>query len=178
MFWEFSKRFLLVASVIFYPGAVLAASASQDQTTETRRAERYRSLPLSFELNRGQTDSQARFLARGSGYALLLAPTKIMLVMNRSRQANPEDTTAADKPFEPAVLELLLVGSRSGDAAPRPGAAPREKPLPYRESIRGMADRRTSFCSGQISERLPRSRSRRLREPRELRVRFRYCPRN
>lgn len=111
MFWEFSKRFLLVAPVIFYPGAVLAASATQGQTTETRRAERYQSLPLSFELNRGQTDSQARFLTRGSGYALLLAPTKIMLVMNRSRQADPEDSTAADKPLEPAVLELLLVGA-------------------------------------------------------------------
>ncbi len=111
MFWEFSKRFLLVAAVIFYSGVALAASVTPDQTTEIRLAERYRGLPLSFEANRGQTDSQARFLARGSGYALLLAPSKIMLVMSQSRQADPSDPTTANRALEPRVLELLLVGA-------------------------------------------------------------------
>src|SRR3990172_5127087 len=33
-------------------------------------------LPLSFEPNRGQTDSEVEFLARGQGYALFLTPTE------------------------------------------------------------------------------------------------------
>ena len=125
MFWKFSKRLLLVVPVILYSGVALAASVTADQATKTRLAERYRGLPLSFEANRGQTDSQARFLARGSGYLLLLAPSKIMLVMNQSRQADPSDPTAANKPLEPTVLELLLVGanpeSRLQGLEPLPG---------------------------------------------------------
>ena len=125
MFWEFLKRFLLVAPVIFYSGVALAASVAPDQTNETRRAEDYRRLPLAFEANRGQSDSQARFLARGSGYALLLNPSKIILVMNRSRQADPSDPTAASKPPHPTVLELQLVGANEDtqlqDLEPLPG---------------------------------------------------------
>ena len=32
----------------------------------------YGKLPLSFEINRGQTDSRVKFLSRGSGYSLFL----------------------------------------------------------------------------------------------------------
>ncbi len=110
MFWEFSKRFLLVVPVLFYLGVALANSVTPDQTAETRLAEPYRGLPLSFEANRGQTGSQARFLARGSGYALLLAPSKIMLVMSQSRRADPLKPITTNQPPEPTVLELLLLG--------------------------------------------------------------------
>lgn len=72
--------------------------------------EPYRGLPLSFEANRGQTGSQARFLARGSGYALLQAPSKIMLVMSQSRRADPSKPITTNQPPEPTVLELLLLG--------------------------------------------------------------------
>ena len=37
-------------------------------------------LPLSFEANRGQTDSQVRFLSRGPQHTLLLAPTEAVLI--------------------------------------------------------------------------------------------------
>ena len=36
-------------------------------------------LPLSFEPNQGQTDSQVRFLARGTGYGLFLAADEAVL---------------------------------------------------------------------------------------------------
>src|SRR5439155_15844210 len=35
----------------------------------------YTTLPLIFEANQGQTDSQVKFLARGSGYTLFLTAT-------------------------------------------------------------------------------------------------------
>ncbi len=36
-------------------------------------------LPLFFEANQGQADSQVRFMARGKGYTLLLTPTETIL---------------------------------------------------------------------------------------------------
>ncbi len=39
----------------------------------------YGQLPLGFEANRGQTDAQVRYLARGAGYALFLTPAEAVL---------------------------------------------------------------------------------------------------
>jgi len=39
----------------------------------------YGHLPISFEENRGQTDSRVKFLARGGGYSLFLTPTEAVL---------------------------------------------------------------------------------------------------
>src|SRR5437762_2652074 len=41
---------------------------------DARTKEAYGSLPLSFEANRGQVNSQAKYVARGSGYSLFLTP--------------------------------------------------------------------------------------------------------
>src|SRR5438552_14809394 len=50
------------------------ARASQRQLLKT-----YGKLPLSFETNQGQTDSQVQFLARGGGYTLFLTSTEAVL---------------------------------------------------------------------------------------------------
>src|SRR6266849_400983 len=39
----------------------------------------YGQLPLSFEMNKGQTDPQVNFLSRGSGYTLFLTPSEAVL---------------------------------------------------------------------------------------------------
>src|SRR5438093_9995228 len=44
-------------------------------------------LPLSFEANQGQTDSQVQFLARGGGYTLFLTSTEAVLSL-QGRQAS------------------------------------------------------------------------------------------
>jgi Beta-propeller repeat len=43
----------------------------------------YGKLPLTFEENHGQSDGQARFLARGIGYTLFLTPTETAISMQR-----------------------------------------------------------------------------------------------
>src|SRR5258708_170052 len=43
---------------------------AQEQQGEV--AKNYGQLPLSFEINQGQTDEKVKFLARGSGYQLFL----------------------------------------------------------------------------------------------------------
>jgi Beta-propeller repeat/Divergent InlB B-repeat domain/Domain of unknown function DUF11 len=46
----------------------------------------YGDLPLSFEANRGQADSQVKYLARGRGYTLFLTPKETVLAL---RHASP-----------------------------------------------------------------------------------------
>ena len=56
---------------------------------------------MSFELNQGQADSSAKFLARGDGYALFLTPQGAVFKL-RTRQAAGQ---------EPPVLSMELVGA-------------------------------------------------------------------
>ncbi len=48
----------------------------------------YGQLPLSFEPNQGQTDSQVKFLARGAGYGLYLAGSGAVLALRDSGNRN------------------------------------------------------------------------------------------
>ena len=57
--------------------SVAAAPARANLANRVALAKGFADLPLRFEENRGQTDSQVRFLSRGSGYAILLAPSEI-----------------------------------------------------------------------------------------------------
>jgi len=41
----------------------------------------YAKLPLSFEVNQGQTNAQVKFLSKGSGYSLFLTPTEAVLAL-------------------------------------------------------------------------------------------------
>jgi beta-propeller repeat-containing protein len=84
----------------------------------------YGRLPLSFEENRGQTDSQVRFLSRGEGYRLFVTATETVLVLRQPSPLTPgpaenatrTDTTrptAGDSP-SPTVLTMKLMGANPG----------------------------------------------------------------
>jgi hypothetical protein len=62
----------------------------------------YGKLPLSFEVNRGQTDDQVKFLSRGHGYGLYLTATETVLKLRS----------------ESSVLRMKFLG-----ANPRPKVA-------------------------------------------------------
>ena len=47
--------------------------------TQAQVSAAYGQLPLSFEANQGQTDTQVNFLSRGSGYTLFLTPSEAVL---------------------------------------------------------------------------------------------------
>ena len=84
------------------PSAVPAASRQADPGAPILPAENPRSLPLSanrpeaklmsvplsFEPNQGQSASTVQFLSRGSGYALFLAPGKVVLNLERQQPAS------------------------------------------------------------------------------------------
>jgi len=52
-------------------------------TRQPRPAQNFGKLPLNFEVNRGQTDSQVKFLSRGSGYALFLTGNEAVLSLKK-----------------------------------------------------------------------------------------------
>lgn len=70
----------------------------------------YGKLPLSFEANLGQTDSQVKFLARGSGYGLFLTANEAVL-----RYRNESASGHAQHSNDPssAVLRMKLEGANA-----------------------------------------------------------------
>src|SRR5437870_3373363 len=93
------------------PATVPAGATLQPQAPNLLPiVQSYGKLPLSFEKNEGQTDSQVQFLARGRGYTLFLTPTKAVLAL-RSRD-----------PLAPVAGERARVrgNSQSSQSSPRP----------------------------------------------------------
>jgi hypothetical protein len=98
-------------------------TGSQPEPDSTRINETYGKLPLYFERNAGQTDSQVSFLARGSGYTLFLtrqAETVLVLRKPEPRQTPLPDIRLSSPNIEPeransgpaAVVRIKLVGAR------------------------------------------------------------------
>lgn len=56
---------------------------SRKVNTPQRILDTFEQLPLWFEANQGQTTSQVKFLARGSGYTLFLTPTEAVLALTK-----------------------------------------------------------------------------------------------
>jgi hypothetical protein len=80
------------------------SSGNVDEDARARVQEAYGKLPLSFEANQGQTDSQVRFLTRGGGYRLFLTASEAVLQLH-SAPSTPS-----------AVLRIKLVGANGAPA--------------------------------------------------------------
>ena len=66
-----------------------------------------REFPLSFEANVGQADQSVKYLARGNGYTLSVAPTEAALQL-------PIDSNPLNAIVDPIHLTLNLVGANRG----------------------------------------------------------------
>jgi hypothetical protein len=92
----------------------------------SRVAAQYVQLPLSFEINEGQTDPSVKYLAHGQGYTLWLTADQAVLGLRSTAQ--PSTSTLPARHPEAlgrrAVVRLKLVGS---DPAP---SVRGEQPLP------------------------------------------------
>jgi hypothetical protein len=113
-------------------GAAKAKSTAQQNDVASPAAATsgaYGDLPLSFEQNRGQTDSRVSYLARGRGYTLFLTPTKEVLALRRAipspEKRNPQ-TSAIDPPKRSrSVLQFELVGANNDAQASATDRLPR-----------------------------------------------------
>jgi hypothetical protein len=64
----------------------------------------YGKLPLSFEANQGQTDSNVKFVSRGNGYSLFLTNSAAVLTLSKGDSA-PEKTPQTD------IIQMQLLGA-------------------------------------------------------------------
>ena len=78
----------------------------------------YGRLPLSFEANQGQANSQVRFLARGQGYSLFLTDSAAVLTLTKRgvpdtkpRQISPFGKSTATEPVKTDVVRMELAGA-------------------------------------------------------------------
>jgi hypothetical protein len=77
-----------------------------DETGQMRPRANLNRIPLSFEINRGQTANSVQFLSRGPGYTLFLNQNRVVLALQK-RSMEPMTRSNAD------VVTLELLGSNS-----------------------------------------------------------------
>jgi len=133
-----SYRFLLILSLVVFSSLVYLSVGSSSQaklaqssknaharpavvlTSNTTASSRvtqpgakdvYGKLPLSFVPNRGQTDSRAQFLARGSGYNLFLTSEGAVVALHKRESVRGEKTAGrpASSPGAVTVLRMKLL---------------------------------------------------------------------
>jgi len=73
----------------------------------------YSKLPLSFEVNFGQTDSQVKFFSRGKGYNLLLTEKETLLTLKNDKQKIPTTVKMQFVGSNPKP-KLEAIGERAG----------------------------------------------------------------
>jgi len=88
-------------------------------TVKAHLVEAYGKLPLSFEANRGQTDSRVKFLSRGSGYTLFLTQREAVLAMRPAPARGTRPGASGGEDATPSVLRMHLLGANP--AAPLSG---------------------------------------------------------
>src|SRR2546427_10877757 len=100
------------------PGSASPVNSGRRTATRARVDQAYGKLPLTFEANRGQTDTQVKFLSRGQGYTLFLTSTETVFVLTKSEPPAKRDTfrllkpaPRQPKPMTRAVVRMKLVGA-------------------------------------------------------------------
>jgi len=92
-----------------------ATLTEADQANQALASDAYGKLPMSFELNQGQTDEQVKFMCRGSGYSVFLNSGEVVTALRKSLV---DEKSAKSKPAEShkqetdadAVLGMKFVG--------------------------------------------------------------------
>ena len=83
-------------------------AAPKDPEQTARRA--YGQLPVSFEANHGQTDSQVKFLSRSPGSTLFLTPSEAVLSLTSPKA---DRAGAESAPGPSAVVRMELMGANA-----------------------------------------------------------------
>lgn len=91
------------------------AAGPEGQASLQDIARAYSRLPLSFEVNQGQTDTRVKYLARGSGYNVLLRPAEAEIKLRRQQAGHRTDRINGRAALlaepERASVTMQLVGA-------------------------------------------------------------------
>jgi Beta-propeller repeat len=90
------------------------------QHVRARANDTYGKLPLYFEANRGQTDGRVKFLARGRGYTMFLAPTEAVLVLSEAKAAEKQQHFGPRKPIDRRNVRQTVIRTAFIRANQRP----------------------------------------------------------
>ena len=97
--------------------AASVPASKSSSSAAVRLSSTYGKLPLSFEINEGQTDGSVQFLARQAGYTLFLTPGEAVLSLHSAppRATKPEMPAAGKQPTTPLtdVVRMELIGANS-----------------------------------------------------------------
>ncbi len=105
--------------------ALLAALPAAAQTTaqnKPRPAAAYGQMPLHFELNVGQAEAPAKFVARGPGYRILLEPSAATIQLHHATATEARQGTAAPEQLETVRLTMLGGNPNASIAAQQPSS--------------------------------------------------------
>src|SRR5690349_10548697 len=69
------------------PNSPARATADLSEASKQQVLASYARLPLSFEVNQGQSNKQVKFLSHGRGYTLFLTPTEAVLALEKSQSS-------------------------------------------------------------------------------------------
>lgn len=96
-----------------------SAKSTAPQAARARVQANYAALPLAFEQNQGQTDSQVKYMARGDGYTLFLTPKEAVFSLRSQSNAGKSSTehtspgakNCATMQEATAVVRMKLAGA-------------------------------------------------------------------
>ena len=121
--------------------------------------------PLVFEANRGQTDSEVRFLGRGDGYTFFLTSNAAVLALHRSKS-------------ERAVVRMTLVGADPSPAIVGEAELPGQGQLLQERRSTAAGHERSDLCPREVRRSLS-GRGPRVPQPRAAaRIRLHRRPRS
>jgi hypothetical protein len=93
-----------------------AESETRSEESNLAKSETYGKIPLSFERNDGQTDSQVKFLSRGAGYALFLTEREAVMRLRNGecekRDAGKFKNKRTDCRETSSVLRMQFDGAK------------------------------------------------------------------
>src|SRR5215469_15382613 len=123
---NFGSVILLVIAMCLFSiqGAAQTAQAELTRSTtqltqpEKRVLQHFGTLPLSFEMNQGQTDPRVKFLARGKGYTLFLTADEAVLAMHSTRDVRGFGTPAGQSGLFSANAFPKFAAMEPGHAGP------------------------------------------------------------
>ncbi len=92
-------------------GGAHGQPAAMRGTRSSRAVELLAHLPLRFEANRGQTEAEVKYLARGPNYAIFLKPAEALIAL-QPPVSEPEQQaiSGARRASSPSVVRMKLVG--------------------------------------------------------------------
>ncbi len=101
---------LILGAVTLKNHAGSAFPAAQTRS-KAQWAQLYASLPLSFEANRGQTDSRVNFVSRGNGYGLFLTNREAVLTLRNTSTDMPAGHPVPAALPAASVLRMQIIGA-------------------------------------------------------------------